>query len=237
MTKEELEQYLAEGLSLEQIAERIGRHPSTVSYHLKKHGLSPLGHDKHTPNGKVDPKRLRQLVEKGASIRKAADELAVSYSTIRHWLKRLGLETRSAGRRREQKEARASGLLGIHRICPKHGKTLFVSRPDGGFRCGKCRISAVVDWRRRLKRRLAERAGGACEICGYDRYHGALQFHHVDAELKEFEISRYVSTRSWVELCTEADKCALLCANCHAEVEAEMVELPPRDVPLRLQRT
>jgi transposase len=237
MEKEFLERFLAEGLSVEQIAERIGRHPSTVSYHLKKHGLSPLGHNKHTPNGKVDPKRLGELVDNGASIREAADKLGVSYSTVRHWLKRLGLETRSAGRRREQKEARANGLLGIHRVCPKHGKTLFVSRPDGGFRCAKCRIAAVVDWRRRLKRRLVERAGGACEICAYDRYDGALQFHHVDAELKQFEISRYPSSRSWAELCDEADKCALLCANCHAEVEAGMVELPPRDVPLMLHGT
>jgi DNA-binding CsgD family transcriptional regulator len=237
MEREDLERYLAEGLSLEQMAERIGRHPSTVSYHLKKYGLSPLGHDKHAANGKVDPWRLGHLVEEGASIRDAADKLGVSYSTVRHWLKHLDLETHSMRRRREQKDARARGVLGIQRVCTKHGKTLFVSRPDGGFRCGKCRISAVVEWRRRVKRRLAKRAGGACEICAYDRYEGALQFHHLDAELKEFEISSYASTRSWAKLCAEADKCALLCANCHAEVEAGMVELPPRDVSLRLHGT
>jgi transposase len=170
MTKEELESYLAEGLSLEQIAERIGRHPSTVSYHLKRHGLKPLGYDKHTPNGKVDPDRLRALIAEGATVREVAAKLDVGYSTIRYWLERLGLETATARRRREQKKARADGLYGITRVCPKHGRTIFVSRPDGGFRCGKCRIAGVSDWN-------------------------------------------------------------------HAEVEAGVVKLPPRDVPLRLQST
>jgi len=237
MSREFLEQCLAEGLSVEQIAERIGRHPSTVTYHMKKHGLMPLGHDKHAPNGKVDPERLRQLIESGATIGEAAADLGVGYSTVRHWLKRLALETATVRRRREEKQARARGVLGVRRVCPKHGKTIFVVRPDGGYRCGKCRIAAVSSWRRRVKRRLVERAGGACELCGYDRYDGALQFHHVDAHSKEFSISRNGTTRSWAELRVEADKCALLCANCHAEVEAGVVELPPREAPVRLRAT
>ncbi len=40
MEKEFLESCLAEGLSLEAIGERVGRHPSTVSYWLKKHGIN-----------------------------------------------------------------------------------------------------------------------------------------------------------------------------------------------------
>ena len=92
MKKEFLEGCLAEGLSLEQIGERIGRNASTVSYHLKRHGLSPVGHGVHAPNGKVDPERLQQLIAGGATVRSAATELGVSYSTVRHWLKRLGLE-------------------------------------------------------------------------------------------------------------------------------------------------
>jgi transposase len=235
MTREFLEQCLAESLSVERIAERIGRHPSTVSYWLTKHGLKPLGHDTHSPNGKVDPERLRELIGAGATIREAAADLGVGYSTVRHWLKRLGLETATVRQRRDDRRARANGRLGVTRVCPKHGKTIFVVRSEGGYRCGKCRMAAVSEHRRRVKRRLVERAGGVCELCGYNGYAGALQFHHVDAELKEFSISRNGITRSWEELCAEADKCALLCANCHAEVEAGIVELPSRDVPLRLR--
>ena len=55
MIKEDLEGYLAEGLSLEQIGKRVGRDPSTVSHHLRRHGLVPVGHGVHAPNQKVDP--------------------------------------------------------------------------------------------------------------------------------------------------------------------------------------
>ena len=237
MTKEFLEGCLAEGLSLEQIAERIGRHPSTVSYHLKRHGLVPLGHDAHAPNGKVDPERLRELIESGATVREAAAALGVGYSTVRHWLKKLGLETQTVRRRREETRARTNGAHGVQRVCPRHGKTIFVNRPDGGYRCGKCRMAAVGRWRRRVKQRLVLRAGGACTICGYSRYYGALQFHHVDPGSKKFSISRNGTTRSYEEVCAEADKCILLCANCHAEVEANVVALPSQPAPLRLRAT
>jgi transposase/ribosomal protein S27AE len=237
MKREFLEECLAEGLSVDQIAERIGRHPSTVTYHMKKHGLEPLGHDIHAPNGKVDPERLRHLIEAGATIREAAVDLGVGYSTVRYWLRRLGLETATVRHRREERRALAKGVLGVNKVCPKHGKTIFVARPEGGYRCGKCRIAAVSNWRRRVKRRLVEQAGGACEVCGYNRYDGALQFHHVKPDLKEFSISRNGTTRSWAEHSSEADKCALLCANCHAEIEAGVVELPARQAPLRLRAT
>lgn len=115
----------------------------------------------------------------------------------------------------------------LQRICPKHGKTTFLSRPDGGFRCGRCRIEAVENWRRRVKKRLVERAGGACEICGYNAHYRALQFHHVDPRQKKFSINRSGITRSYEEVRAEADKCVLLCANCHAEVEAGVIDLAP----------
>jgi hypothetical protein len=57
-------------------------------------------------------------------------------------------------------------------------------------------------------------------LCGYDRYQGALQFHHLDRGTKKFMISRRGATRSAAEAREEARKCTLLCANCHAEVEA-----------------
>jgi transposase len=235
MTREFLEKCLAEGLSLEQIAARIGRHPSTVSYHLKKHGLEAVGHDVHSPNGKVDPERLAAAVASGATVRQVANELGVSYSTARYWLKRLGLETAGAARRRQFRDAAANEVLGLQRVCRHHGLTTYVIRPDGGFRCGKCRAAAVSNWRRRMKRRLVERAGGKCELCGYDGHPGALQFHHIDPSTKAFPVSRNGSTRAYAEAEAEADKCVLLCANCHAEVEGGVKRLPSGLLSLRLR--
>jgi hypothetical protein len=77
----------------------------------------------------------------------------------------------------------------------------------------------VSAWRRRVKRILVEEAGGKCRLCGYDRCHRALQFHHLQADEKRFALSHKGVTRSLAEAREEALKCVLLCANCHAEVE------------------
>ena len=226
MTKEFLERCLAEGLSLDGIARRAGKHPSTVSYHLKKHGLTPNGQAVHAPNARVDADRLRELIERGATLREAASEFGVGYSTIRHWAKRLGLETQRMVRLREAGVAIEAGLAHVEMNCSRHGKVTFFKRPDGGFRCSRCRVEDVSRWRRKVKRRLIERAGGACQLCGYDRHPSALHFHHVDPSTKSFLISRNGATRSFAEAVAEADKCVLLCGNCHAEVEVGVLDLP-----------
>lgn len=64
--------------------------------------------------------------------------------------------------------------------------------------------------------------GNKCSVCGYDKCKRALQFHHLDPATKEFDISGKGQTLSWKRLKAEADKCVLLCANCHAEAEENM---------------
>ena len=59
MDRGSLELLLARGLSLEQIAERFRRHPSTVSYWLNRYGLEANGAEKHAAKGAVDEDRLR----------------------------------------------------------------------------------------------------------------------------------------------------------------------------------
>jgi hypothetical protein len=56
-------------------------------------------------------------------------------------------------------------------------------------------------------------------------HHAALQFHHVDPSTKAFTV-RDGDTRSLARMRDEASKCVLLCANCHAEVEAGLARLP-----------
>jgi hypothetical protein len=84
----------------------------------------------------------------------------------------------------------------------------------------------VAEWRRRAKRRLIEAAGGRCVICGYDRYEKALHFHHLDPATKSFGLAMRGQTRAFAKTLAEARKCVLLCANCHAEVEGGVAELP-----------
>ena len=171
-----LEACLDQGMSLEAIGELAGKHPSTVSYWLKEHGLKARGAARHAPNGTVDKERLRELAEGGASIRSIGKELQIGYSTVRYWLARLGLETDPSSRRREGVEARDDGLRKACLKRPKHGDTEFQARSDGGFRCTKCRSSAVSNRRRQVKRQLIDEAGGKCRICGFWGHPAALQF-------------------------------------------------------------
>ena len=233
MTKEQLERYLAEGLSLEQIGRRVDRNPSTISYHLKKHGLKPVNQGKHANKGRISEEDLRILVTEGATLSEMAEELDRSVATIRHWLKKYGLTADGSRRRALAREARRTGRKHAFLECGHHGLTKFVLEGRGYFRCMKCRRVRVSEWRRRLKRRLVEEAGGACIICGYDRCVAALQFHHLDPGTKRFALSRESVTRSFAEAQEEAGKCVLLCSNCHAEVESGVTAVP-RAAELRL---
>ena len=85
---------------------------------------------------------------------------------------------------------------------------------------------AVTKRRKKLKTMLVEYKGGQCAICGYNRSPDVLEFHHIDESKKEFGLSIRGLTRSWERMRVEADKCILLCANCHREVHAGVVQLP-----------
>jgi transposase-like protein len=226
MDRRFLGECLQNGLSLEAIGKATGRHPSTVSYWLKKHGLRAHGASRHAPKGTADERRLRELVTAGGTVRSIAAELGLGYSTVRYWLRRLGLETKRTPRRRAGIEAHRAGLEAAVLDCPTHGRTEFRARSDGAYRCAKCASAAVSRRRRRIKRELVEGAGGRCQICGFYEHPAALQFHHLDPQKKDFHLASGGLTRSLARIRKEAEKCVLLCANCHALVEAGIKEAP-----------
>jgi hypothetical protein len=61
--------------------------------------------------------------------------------------------------------------------------------------------------------------GGQCTQCGYKCNYAALEFHHVDPGRQLFQLDmRSVANLQWESIVIEAEKCQLLCANCHAEL-------------------
>jgi predicted HNH restriction endonuclease len=89
----------------------------------------------------------------------------------------------------------------------------------------KYNIEVVKKRRRRLKEMAVALKGNKCEVCGYHRYIGALDFHHVNEETKEFDLSTRGLTRSWNKIKAEIDKCVLVCANCHREIHGGIIKL------------
>ena len=108
----------------------------------------------------------------------------------------------------------------IIKECPRHGLTEHILLTSGTYKCKECRKDAVIDIRRRNKIKLVEYKGGKCERCGYDKCIDALEFHHLNPDEKDFGVS-CGDTRSLEKLKAEADKCIMVCANCHREIHAE----------------
>ena len=236
MEKGFLEECLAEGLSLEEIGKRAGKHPSSVRYWMQKHGLRSAD-AKHVPEGGLTRAELEPLVDQGLTIEKIAQRLGVSDSTVKKWLKRHELRTHGAQRRILLDRLRDEGEGDVQLECRKHGLTRHVSvASERRLRCVTCRAEAVSRRRRKVKEMLVAEAGGKCTLCGYARHSVALQFHHLDPTSKSFGLGVRGITRSIEKLRAEASKCVLLCATCHAEVEAGLAALPvksPESIAVR----
>jgi transposase len=220
-----LQELLGEGLSLAEIGRRLDRHESTVAYWLRRYDLEACGRKRHSPKGALTRDQLAPLVESGMSVAQIAESVGRGKASVRHWLREYGLETIWAKRRGASRKQRREMTL----RCAQHGMTTFRLRVAGGYRCAKCNAEAVSRRRRSVKRILVEEAGGKCRICGYDRRIAALQFHHVVPADKRFSMSARGLARSIASARVEARKCVLLCANCHAEVEAGTTQLAECD--------
>ncbi len=113
----------------------------------------------------------------------------------------------------------------IERECKKHGFTLFFLECGKRYRCKKCRSMHVSKRRAAIKLKLVEEFGGCCQKCGYNKCVRALHFHHKNPKEKLFSISGQGQTRSLDRTRREAEKCILLCSNCHAEVEEGITKI------------
>jgi transposase len=59
--RESLEVLLSQGFSVEGIAARFNRHPSTISYWMAKFGLEAVNRERHAARGGIDRDELERL--------------------------------------------------------------------------------------------------------------------------------------------------------------------------------
>ena len=172
---------------------------------------------KFAPKGPPNRAELERLAAASMPLREIACALDRSIATVRYWLERWEIP-RPDSRRHWIDPATAPPV--IRSRCARHGEGPFRLEGRGYYRCKACRQAAVAERRRKVKRLLVDEAGGRCALCGYSRCMSALQFHHRDRLEKGFALSSKGITRGLAAARREARKCVLLCANCHAEVEA-----------------
>lgn len=116
------------------------------------------------------------------------------------------------------------------KICPhckiEKNESQYYKRRDNknlGAYCKDCSKLQVITRQQKLKQEAVDYKGGKCLSCNYDKYQGALEFHHLNPNEKEFNISQ-IKFFSLNSIKKELDKCILLCSNCHKEIHANLIK-------------
>jgi len=116
------------------------------------------------------------------------------------------------------------------KLCPKCNKKKklneFYKRESGGYSsyCKLCCSNSTKDRQIKLKKEAVEYLGGKCLICGYNKYYGALEFHHLEPSKKDYIISKS-KLLNLDKVKKELNKCICLCRSCHAEVHGKLINI------------
>jgi predicted transcriptional regulator len=171
----------------------------------------------------MEKEKLKKLIDEGKSLREISINLNLSLSTIRYWVKKHQLKSKF--RTFRENEAKQ---YGEYRFCPGCEKHCLTSdfyqrrgKPNSGVYCKKCTTEKTVDRMQNLKRQMVQYKGGECVRCGYKKYFGALEFHHLNPSEKDFNPSSLKRYKFDDRIKNELDKCILVCSNCHREIHHE----------------
>lgn len=170
---------------------------------------------------------LEEMIERGLSTHQIAKEIGKSQTSIRHWLRKYGINTKHFSPKHENKDCVNGNEC---KVCKtpltgkKHSYCSDKCKSSYYYITHKSEANPNTNTRQRKvskerKLHLIEMSGGACNKCGYKKNYAALTFHHVDPTNKVFNVdSRRLSNTNWNSILEEWKKCELLCANCHSEL-------------------
>lgn len=156
---------------------------------------------------------LVPLVEQGLTERKIAETLGYSVMSIRKAMRKMGLKTQRAQEKRKciVCGAQLSGRQFYYCSAKCKGTTRKNYKSTTGH--------AVTERGKRKKLQILLEKGCRCSKCGYDKNMTALCFHHVNADEKSFDLDvRNFAAFNIDRLREEANKCIILCHNCHMEL-------------------
>jgi hypothetical protein len=159
--------------------------------------------------------RINELVCKGWSQRKIAKSVGLSVTAVRYRLYKIkehtGLKLPIGSKNDYNCIICQKPLSGLQtKFCSTNCKSKY--HQSNTYECQLRR----AEYRKSF---LIEQKGGCCQKCGYNKSPCALCFHHRDPQLKRIPLdSRSLSNTKWSLILEEAEKCDLLCLNCHAEL-------------------
>lgn len=96
----------------------------------------------------------------------------------------------------------------LTKTCIECGKN---TNGKGGYM--RCQSHYSLYKRKQIKLKLIEKLGGKCTMCNGVFHHAAFDFHHVRDKIRD--VSSMFLNCSEKEIFEEAEKCILLCSNCH----------------------
>jgi len=169
---------------------------------------------------------LEKYLQEGLSLNQVCKLTGKSLTTIRYWKDKYSLKSSHKTFREQEKIE-----YGETRFCPKCKKDIdtkeFYQRrgkENSSTYCKPCTSEQTLERTRNLKSQMVEYKGGCCVRCGYKKYQGALEFHHIDPNEKDFNPSRLKNYSFNERLKNELDKCILVCSNCHREIHDEIIK-------------
>ncbi len=167
---------------------------------------------------------LEKYLQEGLSLNQVCKLTGKSLTTIRYWKDKYSLK--SSYKTFKEQERVEQGETRWGSKCKKEVKTEnFHQRRGRAFSstyCKPCTTEQTLERIRKLKSQMIDYKGGCCSRCGYDKYQGALEFHHINRKEKDFNPSHLKKYSFDDRIKSELDKCVLVCSNCHREIHHEL---------------
>lgn len=171
----------------------------------------------------MDKNELIKLIDDGMTTYAIAKHMNTSQTNVRYWLRKYGLNTHHVGEKQGVRNGKKclcceKELEGNQKkFCSKQCKQKY--HHFNGTKENPNTSNRQIDIARKRKMILIEMKGGECQSCGYKRNMAGLTFHHRNPENKTFNLDgRRLSNTKFDSILLEAEKCDLLCHNCHMEL-------------------
>ncbi len=172
----------------------------------------------------MDIHLLKSYIESGLSLNEISKITKKSLTNVIYWTKKHNLKSNFSNFKESGKKE-----YGDTRFCPRCKKQVetknFYQRrgkENSSTYCKSCTSEQTTERMRKLKSQMIEYKGGCCARCGYKKYQGALEFHHLNPKEKDFSPSHLKKYKFDERMKSELDKCILVCANCHREIHEKI---------------